>query len=168
MRDGDVLYSHVDEEDIGEVGPWRCPLGPHAAFASGATRVVVGCFPMTMGALRTFVLFFRVIWVHSRVGEVDNGFHHAGVAASVDQGASTSVSLAPGGATTDCRGVQMSQGPWDLPFISAVHVEVGWVPTIAVVRAVFRIDGDIFLTRLMVRASRASLPASMAQCMILF
>jgi hypothetical protein len=34
FRDGGVFYPLVDEEDIGEVGSWRCPLGP-ACFPRG-------------------------------------------------------------------------------------------------------------------------------------
>jgi hypothetical protein len=77
------------------------------------------------------------------------------------------VALAPRGATTDHRGVQMRRGPRGSQFIDAVRAEVGWVLT-KQVRAVFGIDGDLFMARLMVQAPGASLPASTTWCMIPF
>jgi hypothetical protein len=61
VGDGDILYPSVDEEDVGEVGSWQCPLGPTCCLCRQGNRGGRWMFSMTMGAPRASVLFFRVI-----------------------------------------------------------------------------------------------------------
>lgn len=59
--------------------------------------------PTTVGALRPSSFFFRVIRVHTRVGQVDSGGPRTGAAVSVSPGVGACMVLAAGGAALGCR-----------------------------------------------------------------
>lgn len=125
--------------------------------------MVIGAALMTAGASGALIPFFRVIRVHTRVGEVDNGVRRVGVVASVSRGTGTSVVLAPGDVPTDRHGARTSRGLWGPPLIVVVRAVVDWVLSVAASKGVFDIGEDFFPAVLMMRVQDSS-PASAMRC----
>jgi hypothetical protein len=78
-RWGHLLFTHRWRGHPGGAAP-DIPVG---ALAGWATKVVFGFFSTTVGASGPSIPFFRVIRVHTRVGEVDNGVCHVRAIASI-------------------------------------------------------------------------------------
>jgi hypothetical protein len=64
----------LDEEDIQEDGGWRG--GVSSPLESEVVGTIIGGAPWVLSG--AFVSLYRVICVHTLVGEVDIGVHHAG------------------------------------------------------------------------------------------
>jgi hypothetical protein len=83
--------------------------------------MVFGHSPTTMGATWSFVLPFRVIRVHTRMGEVDKGVSRIRAIASVDLGTGTSVALALTSILAYCHEARAGWSTRALPRVGLTH-----------------------------------------------
>lgn len=107
---------------------------------------------------------FRVVWVHSGMGEVDNRVCHIKTSASVDQGAGAGVALALASAAVDRRATQANWGPQALVLVDSTRVAARRGQLTSVIGTIFGFGENSFSTELITWLLEASVPTSTMRC----